>query len=127
MIANMTPEHDPHKILSTGKVILHDYLFLITYQVKEYCVEFSVYEAQSENSSGDLLFQPEEENWTEYLTDPTGLTPFLQGYVKWDGCTNWEAGQDRMCHACTREQLTRIGTVLGMCHDLGQLCPNWYK
>ena len=46
---------------------------------------------------------------------------FLEGFVRWDGCTNYIASEHRtnmMSHACTREELVNVGTLLGRVWDL---------
>jgi len=45
---------------------------------------------------------------------------FVQGYVKWDGCSNWifpENTYGCMFHACDKQTLVNIGLILGACHD----------
>lgn len=53
---------------------------------------------------------------------------FVNGAVKWDGCSNWHFDEQDfvMIHECTREGLLRIGEILAKCWDLTrELLPVW--
>ncbi len=41
--------------------------------------------------------------------------PDLTGWVKWDGCSNWEV--DGYFHSCSRAELEQLGQVLARCWD----------
>ena len=54
--------------------------------------------------------------------------PYLHGYVKWDGCSNWYFDeQDRcMLHGCSRSDIQRFGDVMAFCWDWAkELLPNF--
>lgn len=42
-------------------------------------------------------------------------TPDLTGWVKWDGCSNWEV--DGYFHGCSRAELEQLGQTLVLCWD----------
>jgi hypothetical protein len=44
----------------------------------------------------------------------------VDGYVKWDGCSNFRIGDPVYMHACSREELVNIGEVLSRVWDLAQ-------
>lgn len=47
-------------------------------------------------------------------------SPFISGYVKWDGCSNWmfnDCYENCMIHACDKEGLEHIGIILATCWD----------
>lgn len=117
----MTDEPDYNQVLSTGRKDIPDTLFTIMYSVKPYCVEFIVHQAELLGPNNERLFGYTKENEKE----PSDEIEILSGFVKWDGCTNWKAGEKCMVHCCEREHLVKFGEILGQCYDLGKLCPNW--
>ena len=44
---------------------------------------------------------------------------FLEGTVKWDGCSNFEfsAQKNAMLHCCSKDDVVAIGTLLGRIYD----------
>ncbi len=54
--------------------------------------------------------------------------PFMSGSVKWDGCSNWFFDEQThgMIQGCCREDIQRLGDVLGRCWDwTSELCEHW--
>ena len=41
----------------------------------------------------------------------------VEGFVKWDGCSNWMTNPSCMQHFCGREQILTFGETLGRCYD----------
>ena len=121
----MNDDPDPNEILYTGRIDLQDFMYTIMYSVKPYHVDFIIHQAESEDADGNRNFIPITENWTAYDKEPNTESEILRGYVKWDGCTNWETAKGRMVHCCYREEIASFGDILGQCYDLGKLCPNW--
>jgi len=53
---------------------------------------------------------------TEDHEEDRGL--MAEGDVKWDGCSNWKFNTEEvMLHACSKDDLLRIGRILAACHD----------
>lgn len=54
---------------------------------------------------------------------------FLEGSVKWDGCSNWKLSalqQGIALHACDRKGLVRVGEIMARCWDWTEgICPKW--
>lgn len=53
--------------------------------------------------------------------------PLIAGYVKWDGCSNWNfpSTNDCMFHGCERSDLTDFGELMAICRDMTcDLCEN---
>lgn len=117
-------DDDSNAVLSTGRNDFQDPWFTILYRVKPYCVEFDVLEMESYDDARTPRYRMpySEETPCDDTEDPSLAEKFITGHVKWDGCTNLDGFSH---HACSREQLTRIGTILGECWDLVKLCPNW--
>lgn len=43
--------------------------------------------------------------------------PLMTGYVKWDGCSNWDTG-DGAIHFCTRDGAQKLGLAMERCWDI---------
>jgi hypothetical protein len=59
---------------------------------------------------------------------PGTIEPYLHGYVKFDGCSNWYFDQqDRvMLHGCTRADVLRFGEIMAACWDwAAEIIPIW--
>lgn len=54
-----------------------------------------------------------------YVEDNEDLDHFLNGFVKWDGCSNWHFPCFEQCmfHACTREQMSVLSSIPQACWD----------
>jgi hypothetical protein len=100
-------------------------------QKYSHAVCYKVYEVVGEHQDGSFVFHKEEgdihPNVVQTIED---ATPYLDGSVKWDGCSNWTVGYNDsrayLMHFCSREQLENLGKVMARCWDLTrELCPNW--
>lgn len=86
-------------------------------------IDFVVYEiAGTDAETNELCWN---RKGATSLPDPVDTLcdaqPFLHGFVKWDGCSNWSFDQQdegMMLHGCCRNDLTRIGEVMGRCWDI---------
>lgn len=109
--------------------------FVIVADPDEYSVCYKVYEIVGEeiHPKPGLMFHKEDENHSCHPNRVDTIeeaTPYLDGSVKWDGCSNWTVGyndtQVYMMHFCSREQLENLGKVMAKCWDLTkELCPHW--
>jgi hypothetical protein len=45
--------------------------------------------------------------------------PYLTGFVKWDGCSNWRFDEQEECmlHCCSRDGLNRFSKIMIICWD----------
>jgi len=110
--------------------ILGDIDFVISAIPDEWRVQFVAYEVKGrdDNAEAKPFFQHangEDFDYTYYIGQ---AAPYLSGYVKWDGCSDWHFDQQEkaMLHACSREGLARFGNVMQACWDLtAELCPRW--
>jgi hypothetical protein len=53
-------------------------------------------------------------------------SPDFEGYVKWDGCTNWGTTENRAHHTCTRRDVQNVGELLLRIRDTAaKMMPRW--
>lgn len=92
--------------------------YVIAYTVEEYRVAFKLYDVVGYELSGDDLGV--ETPMFDSAKSPGGTTAlddaevFLEGWVKWDGCSDWKTEQGYF-HRCSRRGLYQIGLVLDKC------------
>lgn len=97
----------------------------VVYTMHEHYVEFFAAEiftdsATREDNTLGIVYESLDGNSNmDWETDPLKAFPFVQGSVKWDGCVNYEVGdQDRvMQHACDKGDLARLSYVLLAIYD----------
>ena len=99
---------------------IREFGFTIVATPRRHSVDYVIYEHEGYTSAGDPLFH---ERGALMAPKPVETIeesePYLHGSVKWDGCSNWHIDeQDRnMIHGCSKEDLTRIGCILGVCWE----------
>lgn len=109
------------------KLIRHekDICFTIVAQLgNEGChVDYQIFDMLGHDP--ELLWSGKDREIVDKLED---AELWAHGYVKWDGCSNWwfDIAKDIALHGCEKEDLTRIGKVLGICWDwTKEICPSW--
>lgn len=126
----MTPEED--MVLSTGDKLFEDLLYYVTYEVRQYHVDYVVYPVFAMYVDGNL----EITNGVPLVEKDMGGSPVYKtveaevavtGSVKWDGCSNWDfKTRECMLHFCSREQMVQLGELLGRLYDLASKeLPSW--
>lgn len=90
--------------------------FVIQSELKNLHVDFYIYKIEGIDSNSNLSFLDKEDDLVE---DISLAKPLITGYVKWDGCSNWNFGDDMM-HFCFKESAVMIGTMLGRCYDIAK-------
>ena len=45
---------------------------------------------------------------------------YLEGSVKWDGCSNWKIHDEVMFHACDQQDIMELSHVMLQCRSLTQ-------
>lgn len=96
--------------------------YFVRYCPTDYHVDFKVWELIT--FSAPVMFGEFGENMSE---KPDDHKPFIDGAVKWDGCSNFDFPELKECmlHGCSRQDLTDIGILLGRIWDqCVALCPN---
>lgn len=74
-----------------------------------------------------------DERWEYDADDATWVNamnhgkPLLTGWVKWDGCSDWNPGEGFWCYrGCEREHLINLGVALARCWDeAANAIPTW--
>lgn len=115
-----------------GKQIEHnkELCFTILATPKDYHVDYTLYEIEYWDEIGeqeDPVYRNEEGTYTK---DIEKANVYAHGFVKWDGCSNWEFDEQErgMLHGCDRKDLIRLGEVLARCWDkTAELCTNWWS
>lgn len=102
--------------------------FVVSAKVGEDHVEFQIFNIAgfTENGIDPLLAGKNMQSVP--VADIKDAAIFLNGSIKWDGCSNWQfQGQERgFIHGCCKADLVRIGTLMGTCWDLAsELLPSW--
>ena len=83
------------------------------------------YEIKAAPKSHHVDYEIYEENDCCNPHEP--VKPIISGFVKWDGCSNWDfpSTKDCMFHGCERSDLTDFGELMAICHDMTcELCEN---
>lgn len=98
-------------------------------------VSFKVLDIEGHTEDMQPLYEPQEgapHNASGYVdtTDPLHAAPYINGSVKWDGCSNWlfdDQVGGNMLHGCSRRDIQRYGDVLGRCWDMAgeMMGKNW--
>lgn len=42
------------------------------------------------------------------------------GFIKWDGCSNWNFGGDMMVHFCCMEHMQQLTNAVQECHEIAK-------
>lgn len=94
-----------------------DLFFSVVAQPHSHHVDFIVYDITGTVPEEGLRCY--DSPGDRFLTDIEQALPYLHGFVKWDGCSNWVFDQQErvMLHGCCRSNITRFGEVLGRCFD----------
>src|SRR5277367_1987808 len=80
-------------------------------------VEYKIYEIVATSCGDDPkpLFQNRNaRSHPDPVESIEDAEVYMQGFVKWDGCSNWILQADRKCmlHFCTQESLLNVGKIL---------------
>lgn len=111
-------------VLSTGSVLYDDINYYVTYDVYEYRLEVTVYTAFC--YGGEVSYR-NKEDFGHPTDDVSKAESFLNGHIKWDGCSNWSFHTDKcMAHFCERDELVAVGTLMSRLWDLAkEKVPKW--
>lgn len=92
---------------------------------ERYSVNFIVYESSKQDDGSHIYKQVDDgrELWQE---DFEKATPFAHGFVRWDGCINYDFDDDAMLHNCGFEDAMEIYTEMFslVYHGAAMLMPN---
>jgi len=92
-------------------------------EAPDHVMRFRVYSIMCKPGEPGSEFEHKKIEWCKEVgthNEPTDniddATIFLEGSVKWDGCSNWKFPD--AVHFCERSQMIGIGEVLAFCFDL---------
>lgn len=97
-------------------------------------VTFKIYEIGgtnlTENGKPTVDIFWNRKNWKS-LPDPVTTLDeaqiWLEGSVKFDGCSNWHFEECMAVHFCTKEQCENLGKLLTMCWEWAFEIAGWPK
>ena len=91
------------------------YSFIVT-EAKEATVSFEVYSLAVGRNSSIMQWEGFTDAGGNFFTeDITEATPLLKGFIRFDGCSNWEREDD---HYCGCEEATNLGLLFREMYDL---------
>lgn len=111
--------------MSKLTIEMRDIRSTIVAEIHDYKVDFLVYEQHEIGAEDKVLYGEETGNLTSSIEE---ADVYLSGFVKWDGCSNWEfnAQEECMLHFCDRDSLGYISKVMQKCYDItAEYCPKW--
>jgi len=90
-------------------------------------IEFNIYEAVKLDDGSVMLQDQSPVGGSFTTTDRTKAEVFINGYVKWDGCSNWSfyPADNRMIHLCGPTEAGRGGVLIKLCYRIAhRIIPN---
>lgn len=102
--------------------------FTVVATVQEYHVDFVAYDVVGVDGDITYWHRKGASMHPDPVTSLSDAEVFLHGGVKWDGCSDWyfDVQDAVMLHGCCREDIARIGDLLGRCWDYAkENLPNW--
>ena len=97
------------------------YTFVV--YVHDYNCEFLIYEINSQDDENYYWLKDGAMSSMEETVSLINAEIYCDGWVKWDGCSDWSFGD---YHFCSKEQAMRVGIIMGIAYDLTkEHCPNW--
>jgi hypothetical protein len=80
-------------------------------------LDFRVLESTGEYDTGELIFFGEGNQETTNIVE-AGL--FLEGHIKWDGCSNWYFTKQDYCmlHFCGRSEAIALGKLMDRMYSI---------
>lgn len=112
--------------MSKLTIEMRDIWFTIVAEINVYKVDFLVYEQHGIDTEDKVLYVNKETG--DITSSPDEAEVYLSGFVKWDGCSNWEfnAQEECMLHFCDRDSLGYISKIMQKCYDItAEYCPKW--
>ncbi len=120
--------------MSSRKVFLdNDMRFTIVADVYEYHIRYKCYKWQSwgynreTDQPCDVAYlKLEGKNCHDCTPSFDEAEVFMTVSVKWDGCADWNIGDEGYVHTCERKHIEDIGKLILVCYDAtAELCPAW--
>lgn len=98
--------------------------YLILGEISETCVSFRCHECVAMEDGSPRYASGVGPGWTG---DPSQAEPCLEGFVRWDGCSNWTFHRDHETrHFCGRGDVEQYcGLLLRLYGLAARLIPDW--
>lgn len=101
--------------------------------INDCVVRFEIYEIVAHRkvtneSATDVIVWRLKDDRQAFTADITKARCFLNGDVKWDGCSNWYFNQqdNAMLHFCSLREIEAISAIMKECWELAAgLISNW--
>ena len=130
----MTDPEKP-KVKRFMSTALEDGEFTIIAEIHEYHMDFQAYECIG-HLAGDIWIPSYQKKnahtWLVGTEDIEDAEPYIDGYIKWDGCIHWnfKPDDDGYEHWCGRshvkEELARLGRLFDRLYDaVNELLPSY--
>lgn len=102
-----------------------DINFAAAYKAEDLHVDFTVYEVAGTETIDGAEVPTFSDGDCGFTREIEKAEKFARGFVKWDGCSNWEFfTEECMFHACERKTLVAVGEALARCRDLASVVLN---
>lgn len=96
--------------------------YLIRFKAESHSAEFVVYEIVAhDGDDGTACFEVADGSGDEWTDDLEEAEVFLSGFIKWDGCSNWDFKTDAcMKHFCGRDDANGLGRLMDRMYALAE-------
>ena len=100
-----------------GQIIEEFEGYAYTVEMDSHVIKFVVCKIMGSTDDGEgRCYHDKHCNFVFRFVD---AEPFLHGYIKWDGCSNWDwHDRDCMQHFCGREDAVSIGALMNHLYDI---------
>lgn len=108
-------------ISKTETILWEDLLHEVDISTTGYRIDFKVYPVclASDGKTKEVLYYDKDSKCFEPTNDKSKAYVFIDGEIKWDGCSNilFPSQERCMLHFCDRESARVIGKVLDRLYD----------
>lgn len=83
-------------------------------------LDFMVFQVTGQYADGKPSFEVADDPACDSTADLVEAQVFLQGAIKWDGCSNWHFDEQDNCmlHFCGARQASGIGRLMERMYDI---------
>jgi len=106
----------------------NDIGYTIQAEYKEHVINFIVYRNMTYGLSEDepVSWLKKGGGWQEETSIIEEAEDYVHGFIKWDGCSNWEYSKDTdiMIHFCGSNEAEFAAKVIPLCY---KIASEYYK
>jgi hypothetical protein len=102
----------------------NDIGYTIKADYKEYHIDFYVYRNMTYGLDADendsVVWLKKNGTWQEETSNIEEAETYVHGFIKWDGCSNWEYNKDSdiMIHFCGSNEAEFAAKVIPLCYKI---------